>query len=81
MREIWSSWKTTSAAIGLVAITIVFLLGKLGLNEFLAALALLSAGGLGFAKDASSHSTRDQVEDATWSQANKTRAAETKKIS
>lgn len=44
--------KTTLAGLGVMAIALAFVLGRISLNEFLGAFALLTGVGLFAAKDA-----------------------------
>lgn len=47
-----ANWKTTLAGIAVIALAIAFVAGRIPLNEFLGAFAILTGGGLALSKDA-----------------------------
>ncbi|HZP45424.1 MAG TPA: hypothetical protein VFB15_07230 [Candidatus Binataceae bacterium] len=53
LASLLSDLKTSCAGIALIAITVLFLTGRLGVNQYLAAVGALAGGGLVMAKDAS----------------------------
>lgn len=54
MNQIWTSWRTTACAIGLIGVTVAFLFKTVTLEQYVSTIALLGAGGLALAKDAHS---------------------------
>jgi len=52
MKEILASWKTTAAAVILVALTVAYGFGKMTTDQYLAASFSVVALGLGMANDA-----------------------------
>jgi hypothetical protein len=51
MSEPLRNWKTTAVGIAVIAIAVAFVMGRIPLNEFLGAFAVLTGGGLALAKD------------------------------
>ena len=52
MTAVIANWKTTAAGVALLAVTLSFLLGRVDLQQYLAAVGVLGGVGLVLAQDA-----------------------------
>jgi hypothetical protein len=55
IERVFASWKTSAAGVALLAVTAVFLMGRITLNQFMAAVGMLAGGGFVLSKDADVH--------------------------